>query len=332
MRPRTVIILSVFATLAAIIIVSMLYPPADDLYVENPEWNGLSKMYRLIEPIRVADFKELTSIDSGSTLFIIGPERDYTEDEANAAVDYLSRGGRIVVMDDFGSANTLLVRLELDTVFSGELLADPLFKTKNHLLPRIRTVESSFGEILDIEMNYPTTIIVSEGMNIIAKSSRFSYLADDLDDDGTDTPSGAYPVITSVNYGVGEVVLVSDSSVFINGMIERADNKKLLEELASDMVFIDESHFHPTRLTIFNRLFRRMYWMLGRVEFRYSLLLMFGILLFKVDWTEKQIKEGRQDELEAVLKDHPEADRKILEKLEESRREKIGPERRPRKD
>ena len=327
MRLRTVTVLSILIAVSAVILVIMVYPPIDDLHVKNPEWNGLSQMYRLVKPERVDDFSELTTIDSGSTLFIIGPERHYTSDDAKAAEDYLSRGGKMVVMDDFGSANTLLVRLGLDASFTGELLVDPLFKDKNHLLPRIRTEGS--GGVITIELNYPTTISNTEEAIIHASSSRFSYLAENPEDDGTNKPSEPYPVIVSTSFGAGEVVLVSDSSVFINGMIERADNKLLLEELVSGAVFVDESHLEPTRLTEFNQLFTWFYWVLGRVEFRYGLLLLVGLLVFKVDWTEKDINESSRDELEAVLKAHPEADKRVLERLDESRRKKIGPKRRP---
>jgi len=314
MRLRTVTVLSILIAASTVILVTMVYPPIDDLHVKNPEWNGLSQMYRLVKPERVDDFSELTTIDSGSTLFIIGPERHYTDDDAKAAEDYLSRGGKMVVMDDFGSANTLLAKLGLDASFTGKLLADPLFKDKSHLLPRIRTEDSGgFGGAKTIELNYPTTISNTEGTNIHASSSRFSYLAENPGDDGTNK-----------RFGAGEVVLVSDSSVFINGMIERADNKMLLEELVSGAVFVDESHLEPTRLTAFNQLFTWFYWVLGRVEFRYGLL-----LVFKVDWTEKDINESSRDELEAVLKAHPEADKRVLERLDESRRKKIGPKRRP---
>jgi hypothetical protein len=331
MRLRTVAVFSILITASAIILVTMVYPPIDDLNVKNLEWNGLSQMYRLVKPLRVDDFSELTTIDSGSTLFIIGPIRQYTDDDAQAAEDYLSRGGKMVVMDDFGSANTLLVRLGLDASFTGKLLADPLFKDKNHLLPRIRTEGSGgLGGVITIELNYPTTISNTEGTNIHASSSRFSYLAESPADDGTNKPSEPYPVIVSIRFGAGEVVLVSDSSVFINGMIERADNKMLLEELVSGAVFVDESHLEPTRLTAFNQFFTWFYWALGRVEFRYGLLLLVGLLVFKVDWTEKDINEGIRDELEAVLKAHPEADRRVLERLDDSRRKKIGPKRRPR--
>lgn len=320
MRPRAIIILSILTTITAIILVTMTYPPIDDLYVKNSEWNGLSQMYSLVKPVRIGDFSELTTIDAGSTLFIIGPERHFTGDEARTAEDYLNRGGKIVVMDDFGSANTLLVRLRMDVSFTGELLADPLFKEKNHLIPKVRTEDGA----KTLELNYPTTISNTEGVKILAWSSQFSYLADNLEDDGTEKPSGPFPVIVSTSYGSGEIVLVSDSSVFINGMIERADNQKLLEEVASGQVFIDESHLSPTQLTALNSLFRWYYWLLGRVEFRYGLILLVGLLVFKVDWTEKDINEGTRDEIETVLKAHPEASRRVLEKLDESRRKKIG--------
>jgi hypothetical protein len=58
------------------------------------------------------------------------------------------------------------------------------------------------------------------------------------------------PVLASLSYGEGKIILCSDPSVFINYMIGRADNKQLFENIIANLtnndpqatVFFDEAH------------------------------------------------------------------------------------------
>ncbi|MBD3206883.1 hypothetical protein GF319_11155, partial [Candidatus Bathyarchaeota archaeon] len=123
MRARTAVALGLAASLVVIIVLTYAFEPLDDLLVENPYCNGLSTMYREYKPIRVKDLTELGShvLDPGeSTLMIIGPSKAFAPGEVDAVKRYLEIGGRVVLMDDFGTGNQLLEGLGVEARFTGK--------------------------------------------------------------------------------------------------------------------------------------------------------------------------------------------------------------------
>jgi hypothetical protein len=93
---------------------------------------------------------------------------------------------------------------------------------------------------------------------IIARSSSFSF----LDINGNflyDYPSesderrGPRPVIANTDLGEGTIIVISDSSIIINGMIGLDDNYKLIENIinlatSSSDVYLDQSHIPVSNL------------------------------------------------------------------------------------
>ena len=76
MRIRSVLLSSLALLLVAVVALSFLYPVVDDLWVENPYWNGMSRLYVDLKPIRMSDaarIGELVIDPSNSTILMIGP-------------------------------------------------------------------------------------------------------------------------------------------------------------------------------------------------------------------------------------------------------------------
>lgn len=291
-----------------------IYPSNEDLWVENPFWNGLSEFYNETKPVRIESITTLEQFDpNNTTLFIIGPSTDFTNQETNTLREYVQRGGKLILLDDFGTANQLLRELETETRLSGLYLHDPLFREKNNLMP-IVTVEG-ISNVDKIVLNIPTTIISTSNIEIHATSSRFSYTTTQL----RDNPSqfNQNQIIVSEEIGEGILVLVSDSSIFINSMINKGQNRELLQYLSKGTIFIDVIHSSRSPLTYIQLALSSVSSVFQYFEIRY-LVALIGILAFqRIDLRTDTIEI---DEVQELLKKHPEYNEEKLRWLEAMRK------------
>jgi hypothetical protein len=299
--------------------VTAVYPSLDDLWVENPFWNGLSEFYVEVKPLRMGGLSGLQNImfPGNTTLFIIGPSTDFSQEEAAWIRGYLHRGGTLVLADDFGTSNQLLEGLGVEARFSGGLLKDPLFRDKSALLPI--TLQTGYDGVENIVFNYATVLTDIDGAEVKAWSSPFSVV--EAVGGEPQPEAGSLPLVAELSVGEGKLVMVSDSSPFINSMIQKGDNRLLLRALLTGEAVIDEAHSMPSRLTAVKSQLAKAYTALGSLELRYgfALLMVAGVMAVRLDDGGEPV-----DEVEAVLGAHPEYDRGLVERLYAERRRARG--------
>jgi hypothetical protein len=327
LRTRFIVLIGLSASIVALVGLTWVYPSVDDLFVGNPFWNGLSEMYVAVQPVRVGNLTELSGVvvdDSNSTLLFLGPSRGFESSEVGIVRSYLAGGGTVVLADDFGTGNELLEGLGLNVRFSGQLMQDPLFKDRAALMPVLFnfTVPIRAMNVSSIELNYPTVLTGTGGVKVLAWSTYFSYLSDDVSAPKLTSTYGPFPIIASVKVGAGTLILISDSSVFINGMYGLGDNAALLNGLVRGIVVIDESHSIPSTLTIIQGMLATVYAFLSQTEIKYGLVALCVVAGFKVKWDEPPVV--REDEVEATLRRHPEWDRALVEEVDRLRKKNVA--------
>lgn len=224
---------------------TLYYPNVDDLWAENRFWNGISGFQETYSPAEVTSLPMLPlliPVPENTTLLLVGPSTPYTGAEADAVHSYLTHGGRVLLADDFGEANTLLTRLNTSTRFSGSLLSDALYMNRH---PNMPVTFSPANASQSIALNYATALVNVSG-EVMAWSSPFSVL---LDETNNTARLGPYPVLVEEKIGDGELVLIGDSSLFINGMT--GETGASVERLVGGYsVFMDVSHHQPSRHTV----------------------------------------------------------------------------------
>ncbi|ADE04395.1 DUF4350 domain-containing protein [Haloferax volcanii] len=184
---------------------------------------------------------------AGSVAFVISPERGYTDAEAARIEAFVRAGGTVVVADDFRPhGNDLLARLGASARIDRTPLRDDRHQYKSGALPVATRVAADplTRNVTQLSLNHPATVTANES-TVLVRSSNFSYL--DRDDDGElddDETLQSHPVVTRERLGAGDVVVVSDPSVFINAMLDRPDNRAFATALVSDRatVVLDFSH------------------------------------------------------------------------------------------
>ncbi len=215
--------LAVFAGLVAAI------PSTDDFSPDNPLWNGLSRLSERYGATLVAA-AEVGGLPSNSTVLVVGPSLGLAKAEVESVRRFLEGGGRVVVADDFGTANELLAGLGVDASLAGSLLSDDLLMHRSPRLPRAWAYLGS--RTYELYLNYATVVNAGSPEGCVAFSSPFSYLDADLDGSRSEgEPYGPFCVAYVARVGTGELVVLSDSSVFVNSMVDLGDNGAFVEEL-----------------------------------------------------------------------------------------------------
>lgn len=181
---------------------------------------------------------------------IIGPDQNqpYTPSERTQVRRFLENGGTLVVADDFGGGNQLLAGLGAQSRLDGRLLRDPRSYGVSTAMPIVSVVAN--GSVLApseaVMLNHGTAIATTNG-TVIARSSEFSYLDGDRDDEIDAVESlQPYPVAVREDIGAGQLILVSDGSLFINAMLNQpeTDNAAFIDALIAGktLVLIDGTH------------------------------------------------------------------------------------------
>jgi hypothetical protein len=263
---------------AILSMVSPVLSSSADFSIFNTGWNGTSDL--AVSTYRVGKFSpsfELRStgadvefvrfgledmeLDPASdAVAVIGPTKGFSASEGTLMGDFVRAGGNMLVADDFGSANSLLEGMGATCRFSGKLVIDlsfeksPEFPICFDIVPDPLTMN-----VTSLQLNYASSILLGGSSEPLARSSLASWSDSDGDrmqDFGE--PSGPFTVLARESMGEGELILLSDPSVLINGMREHLDNEVFSSNIVSVIsegrsgLFFDESHrdfFDPVTIS-----------------------------------------------------------------------------------
>lgn len=252
MELRRFLLIITVTLLIALTLTVWFFPSNDDFRVDNPFWNGIKDIRAEYQVQPLDSLADLPSSPDGATLLVI-PYLSCTSTELEHLNYFVSRGGRLIIADDYGHGNQILEYLGLKVRFSGQILLDPLVNYKNKHFPRIIHLQPDpLTENTDeLVFNHATSLTNITADNTLALASPFSFLdynGNGAREDGE--PTGPLPVISRHELGSGQVILVSDPSLFINSMDKIAGNDGFIQNIAatSPVLYIDQSHLTSSEL------------------------------------------------------------------------------------
>ena len=253
MELRRFVVILIIALVLILAIMVWFFPSDEDFRAENPFWNGTKDISSVIPASPLASLSDLPPSPQGATLILI-PYLDFTPAELEELNSFVTQGGTLVLADDYGFGNQILEYLGLRARFSGEILLDPLCCYKNKWFPRIShlTPSSVTSNTESLILNHATCLNNVETDDVLALSSSFSFL--DLNGNqmgDKDEPTGPLPVISQHTLGNGQLILISDPSIFINSMETIESNYDFIQNLAAittSRLLIDQSHLPPSNL------------------------------------------------------------------------------------
>ena len=182
-----------------------------DFAMGNAEWNGMSRLLRLSaergHPIEVSTSVDLNELTPEDRLIIVYPTQELpTQDLSSFVID----GGKVLLADDFGASEGFLERLGIKrfraaSVQHREFFLSrpglPMFKPggKHPLLTGVKSVVA----------NHPAAL-----------STRGGAILPYLDE--------AYGLVYDMRLAEGKVIVLGDSSLLINHMLEVRDNRQFV--------------------------------------------------------------------------------------------------------
>lgn len=179
--------------------------------------------------------------------FVLSPTSTYDAQEMLRLREFVRRGGTLVVAADSGSSVDHLLRgVGASARVDGRPLRDVRANYRSPAMPVATPVANRtlVSGVESVTLNHGT-VVEPHGATVLVNTSGYAYL--DRNRNGTLDRSEnltSWPVATVERIGAGRVVTVSDSSVFINAMLERPGNRQFVRALVADRrnALVDVSH------------------------------------------------------------------------------------------
>ncbi len=254
MSTRRFLLLITLITLAALIFLVRTIPPDGDFLAFNPRWNGIKELAQRLD----AETFNYSSPPSSSTgkLLVIFPYTPYSRDELATLEDFVRSGGILFLANDYGYGNKILEKLDSPVRFSSHTLLDPLLCYRESYFPklmRITPVPLTTGVNL-LVLNHAAVLENVTPENKLAESSYFSFL--DTNNNGkldAGEAQGPFTVLAAEKLSSGQLVMLSDPSLFLNSMLKLGDNSILVQNIslsAPEGVLLDDAHLPDSNLSL----------------------------------------------------------------------------------
>jgi hypothetical protein len=219
----------------------------------NTAWDGATDL-RGMATDSGADAQVVTNVSAyptadanGTVAVVLAPQEPYTDAETERLRAFVENGGTLVVAEDFGEpGGTLLAGLGTSMRVTGVSLRDERYYYQGPALPEARntTPELRQAGVESVTLNHPSTLRAGDG-EVLVRSSEYAYVDQNRNEELDDNESlAARPIVARQSLGAGQVIAVSDPSLFLNAMLDRPGNTAFVAWLFADSetVLLDYSH------------------------------------------------------------------------------------------
>lgn len=246
MTGKAMPLLAAAVALAVLLVAARLLIAGDSFGLTNPSWDGISAVATGDRAVPLYGFSQLRQAAPGDTLLIVGPSAAYTAEDTAAVAGFMTNGGRAIVLDDYGTADTLLEGLHAPIAIEHVPLCQDVDYYRSPSLPVVKSIagHSLTDNVSALAFNHPVPLRLSGDAAPLASTSSRAWL--DTDDnstiDGNET-FGAFTVMARAGYGRGELIVAGDADLLVNGMLGKGDNGVLLGHIMeSGTVYVDAGH------------------------------------------------------------------------------------------
>jgi hypothetical protein len=213
--------------LAGFIALSAFFLTSGEEYSRyNNNWNGTSAFFDATYGKPEIWDPESLSSDSCRTLLLLAPT---TEISVETYRSFLSRGNTIILVDEEGSSNPLLSGLSTSLrVVPGNLSSiDTAYDSPTMVRAYPMKAYPLLKDVSFLVLNNPAQVTGGESL---VETSLFSW----MDENGNSCADqgevlSRHTVMARESVGIGELVVLADMSLFINGMVR--ENPRFLENI-----------------------------------------------------------------------------------------------------
>ena len=219
----------------------------------NYGWNGIEQVSSTYNINPIASVS-LAQSSTGSVLLVIAPTTPFSQYEARTASEFVSSGGTLVISDRSGMSNSLLEGMNVSIRIDNNIVRDPLYNWKSPELPiaispsGISREYSFLAGVQALALNDPSTLTLnSSSARPVALSSPLSISYQTNGSSfaiGKAEQTGEFVLAAVQKLGLGQVIVIGDSTFFTNSMWKNANNQQIIKNLfANSTVYLDTSHW-----------------------------------------------------------------------------------------
>jgi hypothetical protein len=246
---KAVIITALLIVIAAIALTVHLSTTNIEFSRFNREWTGTSEFFTQLEAHGAEDVvfpADLSNVND-TLLLIVAPNTTFSPREISSLKDFLSNGNTLFIADETGSVNGLLEGLGSNIrINPGNISSiDMEFYDYWSVIGYSRHEDPILANVSTLTLNRPSAV---SGGNLLVTTSLFSW--DDKNGNyylDNDESLSSFGILSRDSVGNGTLYVLSDPSIFINGMMDvpmRSDNNVFIANLLSHhpTILVEQSH------------------------------------------------------------------------------------------
>jgi hypothetical protein len=180
-----------------------------------------------------------------SAAVVLDPGTGYSADERARIASFVSQGGTLLVATETNESSAFLADLGLTVQIDGRPVRDDQYNLNAAAFPQAINVSSH--PVVDgvdaLTLNHGTVLDPGAATPLV-NTSTVAYLDENRNEELDATERlAARPVAAVQQVGDGEVIVVSDASVFTNAMLDERGNAQLLRNVVAghERVVLDYS-------------------------------------------------------------------------------------------
>jgi hypothetical protein len=247
---KTVVVAALLVLIAALALTAHLSTTDLEYSRYNQEWTGTSGFFTMLEERGARDLASYSALsdESDALLLIIAPGSTFSAEETAALRAFLGQGSTIFIADETGEANPLLADLgsTIRVVPANISSVEMEYSDPRTIIVSPRESDPLLANVTTLTLNQASAV---SGGTVLLSTTLFSW--DDRNGNGKideDEPLSSFAVFTRESIGTGTLYVLSDPSIFINGMQTirpgSGDNGVFIGNLLSNRgtVLVEQSH------------------------------------------------------------------------------------------
>jgi hypothetical protein len=303
---KSIVVSYVIAMLLFIVLVSFA-PDSTPYSLNNYGWNGMHQLSTKY------DVKEINSISqvppsNKSVLLELAPSNQFSNASGQIAKYFVENGGTLIIADSSGFSNSLLRAIGAQILVSGDAIYDPVYNWKQKIVPLVLTSNNNNGFSF---LNGVTSLAMSNASSILIQGNNaitIAYSSPQSEAINSSTNAfiskGPFPMAAVQNVGRGKLIVIADSSFFLNSVWANANNEALANNLLQNStVYLDTSAWPINSQTTIKAGLASIYSSISATPYRYIFAISFvglGLLVFQVFTSISSVKVERPKEVRST--------------------------------
>lgn len=191
----------------------------------NHGWNGTSDFFSELNPHQSADIMQISDLAGAenATLLLIAPSGMYPNTDIEEFRAFTEAGNTLVIADETGTANPVLQGIGSEITIQPGMIGS-IDRTYNDSYVIVTSPTSDHPLVANLSSLVLNQGVWLTGGESLVQTSMMSWIDADLDRRiSGDESFGKRVVLARERIGDGEVIVISDSAIFINSMLKVGD-------------------------------------------------------------------------------------------------------------